>query len=209
MYVVYVLPLQQSKFYVGKTKECNFEARMQQHQDGQGHGGAAFTSRFKPIRQPEIKSRHPDEQSASAAELQTTLELMRQKGIDSVRGAQWSRVEMTPAMKADIQSQIDHTYDQCYKCHQTGHSAAQCLVAAALPPAAAPRAPAASAMQQFAPRCFRCHRSSHVMQDCSASTDAEGRQLPQGVHRCCFRCGRTSHYANDCFAKRDMFGNQL
>ena len=128
-YVVYVLPLEQSRFYVGQTKERNFEERMKQHRDGRG---AAFTSRFRPIiGQAWIDSHHSDEQTACFTEMTTTLQLMEKYGIRFVRGAQWCAVEIDAATKAEIQKQLDQINNRCFVCHQPGHAATRCPNAAA------------------------------------------------------------------------------
>lgn len=155
-HVVYILELEHSRWYVGRTTEHEFAARMQQQQMGHAHGGALFTSRFKPVPgHVWIVSAHYDEHSASQAEASTALNLMAEKGVDFVRGAQWSELEFSEERRATIERSVDQLKNRCYVCHQSGHTAAACP---------SQPGPAAAAHHQQQPVAAQQYGQSHAAQ---------------------------------------------
>lgn len=83
---IYLIELQNNKYYVGKTK--NFERRMDQHQTGQG---AIFTRRYGP--QKTCTSLMQVNTGSAGEETKKTLEYMILHGINSVRGAEYCQIE--------------------------------------------------------------------------------------------------------------------
>lgn len=82
---LYVIQLQENKWYVGKTK--NFNARMDQHVTGDG---AAWCHRYGPQIQC---STHGQFLDATHEETKKTLELMMHYGINNVRGAEYCQLD--------------------------------------------------------------------------------------------------------------------
>jgi hypothetical protein len=80
---VYTLKLDNGKYYVGwaKNKE-KAENRINEHFSGVG---SDWTKKYKPEEVIEVK------QGGWPIERQTTLDLMRQNGVENVRGSAWSK----------------------------------------------------------------------------------------------------------------------
>ena len=116
MPIVYVLELEHDKYYVGYTD--NWEARKQQHFDG---NGSVWTSLHKPI---SVKSM--EEVSSHYAEITKTREMMMTYGIDAVRGGPWCTVGMDDATRTHLQLEYYAVHNLCYKCGAGDHKAASC-----------------------------------------------------------------------------------
>ena len=125
---VYILDLEDGKFYVGSTAK-KLEHRLREHLEGKGLG-ADFTKAHKPLAHT-IKSKHfhyflCDSNKAEKEELTKTLELMYEKGIDNVRGGPYCEMNLSDATKNAIQPLIDHLNRLCFNCHKPGHLRKNC-----------------------------------------------------------------------------------
>lgn len=79
---VYVWELEEGKYYVGYSE--NLSSRLEQHTTGDG---ALWTKKYKPVSIIEILRGGKDVEKAK------TLEYIKLKGFDNVRGAGWCKVE--------------------------------------------------------------------------------------------------------------------
>ena len=79
---VYVWELEEGKYYVGYSK--NLSGRLESHTTGDG---AVWTKKYKPISIVEIVRGNKDIEKAK------TLEYMKLKGFENVRGAGYSQTE--------------------------------------------------------------------------------------------------------------------
>jgi len=86
---VYVWELEEGKYYVGYSE--NLSGRLEQHTTGEG---AVWTKKYKPISILEILRGNKDVEKAK------TLEYMKLKGFDNVRGAGYTRTEYTSIPQA-------------------------------------------------------------------------------------------------------------
>ena len=84
--VLYVLKLEQGKYYVGIT--TNFTNRLQQHKDG---CGSTWTKKYKFIKT--LSTENVPTKYAPAEETKRTYELMLKYGIHNVGGAEYSQVD--------------------------------------------------------------------------------------------------------------------
>lgn len=103
---VYVLELQQGKFYIGKTN--NIQSRLQDHDNGLF--GSAWTKIYRPKKLLETI------QDSGFAELTMTLKYMQTYGIDNVRGADYCNVILTKEQKKEINGHICAEEGRCYSC---------------------------------------------------------------------------------------------
>ncbi len=117
--VVYVLMLERGKYYVGKTK--NIDARVAAHLNGEG---AAWTRRHHLIRR--IRRVTREEGSPHSIELAETIHLMRQVGIENVRGSQFSEIVLSDNKLYCADLMIRDAFDLCNKCGGEGHMVGQC-----------------------------------------------------------------------------------
>ena len=81
---IYVLKLEEDKYYVGRTS--NILIRIEQHFKGEG---AIFTKAFKPIKVIEL-----NEELTKQDERNKTLEYMKIYGWQNVRGFAWCSLEI-------------------------------------------------------------------------------------------------------------------
>lgn len=86
MDTLYVLSLEDNKWYVGRTG--NIERRFEQHMKGEG---AKWTFLHKPIKIFETR-----ELKSDAYEDEVTLDYMETYGMRNVRGGQFCSVELKP-----------------------------------------------------------------------------------------------------------------
>lgn len=84
---VYVLELENGKWYVGQTS--NLEQRMTQHFSG---NGAQWTKLHKPVSIKETRLLLPSE-SPIAEERNVTKQYMEEYGFNNVRGSVWCKLE--------------------------------------------------------------------------------------------------------------------
>jgi len=115
---VYVLELEDNKYYVGKSSDKG--ERIQRHTNGYG---SAWTKKYKPIHElAPLTNPQP-----SFWELWETLELMKKYGIDNVRGSMFTSpfqlLREDKIMAAQLYCEL---YDLCRKCGWEGHFITYC-----------------------------------------------------------------------------------
>ena len=117
---VYVLQLKNNKIYVGESNDP--KRRMWVHVHNQG---SAWTKKYPVIKRvkPKIKK-----QNSYFKELTETLEWMKEKGIDNVRGSMFTKPfplsKQEKIMAAQLYCEL---HNLCRKCGGEGHFVNQCL----------------------------------------------------------------------------------
>lgn len=112
---IYVLELEEGKYYVGKTK--NVDMRLDQHFD---NNGSEWTKKYKPVKVIDIKKSYTifDEDN-------TTIAYMKEKGIYNVRGGVYCSIVLTQDEVNAINKIIMSIENKCYKCGKN-HFAKNC-----------------------------------------------------------------------------------
>lgn len=113
--IVYVLELDQGKFYVGRTDDL--DRRLDQHRSGKG---SAWTKMYKMIGVLETY-----ETGSRFYEDMITKEMMFKHGIDNVRGGSYPLV-VSDNQYQFISREIHGANDQCFKCGGA-HFARRCF----------------------------------------------------------------------------------
>lgn len=113
---VYVLELENNKYYVGKTTDI--ESRYQAHLAG---NGSSWTEKYKPIRIIEsyVSTSNFDEDN-------TTKKRMLEHGIENVRGGSYSKMVLEDWQIKSLESEFKGILDCCYLCGKPGHFAVDC-----------------------------------------------------------------------------------
>ncbi len=115
---VYVLKLENNKYYVGKSNDK--EKRIKRHING---NGCTWTKKYNPI--SELKPL--TQPQPSFWELWETLELMKRYGVDNVRGSMFTSpypmLREDKIMAAQLYCEL---YDLCRKCGEKGHFITNC-----------------------------------------------------------------------------------
>ncbi|CAF3321053.1 unnamed protein product [Rotaria socialis] len=199
---IYVLKCKNNKYYVGKTS--NIARRFSEHLNGEY--GSEWTKLYRPYEMIEHENVTSD-----FDEMKKTLEYMKNFGIDNVRGAQWSNINLTSIQRDTIRQAMNT--DRCYTCGEAGHFSSNCNVrnqSNRISPTV--RCFSCGNYGHYANncnfnrktmRCGRCGRDSHLEDNCYATFDIDGRQLD------CARCGRDSHNVNECYAAYDIDGRRI
>ena len=116
MVYIYVLKLQNNKYYVGKTS--NPKIRIESHCN---MNGSEWTKKYKPIKVLEII---PD--CDDYDEDKYTIQYMDKYGINNVRGGSFVKINLEQH-ELDILGKMTYSAnDKCFKCGLFGHFAQDC-----------------------------------------------------------------------------------
>lgn len=112
---IYVLRLENNKYYVGKTTKQEF--RVDQHFNGDG---STWTKKYKPIKI--IEMTEGDEWD----EDKYVKIYMKKYGIYNVRGGSYASAWLDPSVIALLQKEIDGASDNCFRCGRSSHWIKDC-----------------------------------------------------------------------------------
>lgn len=116
-YIIYILKLENNKFYVGKTK--NILIRYKQHVNG---NGSFWTKKFKPIHIDKLIYDCDDFDEDKYVKIYMSIH-----GIDNVRGGTYIQEKLSKNIKKFIISEIRMAQNKCLLCGSTEHFAKTCL----------------------------------------------------------------------------------
>jgi predicted GIY-YIG superfamily endonuclease len=187
---IYVLQLEGSKYYVGKSD--NIMNRYQQHLHG---NGAAWTRKYKPISLEKIY-----ENVSPFQEDSITKEYMSKYGIDNVRGGSYVEVELSDFHIEALKMEIWGAKGLCTQCGRTGHFVANCYAKTDI---CGNKIEYESSEELWC--CEYCDRTFTTEFGCGVhEKKCKGR-----YKNACYRCGREGHYSNECYASRHIKGYSL
>jgi hypothetical protein len=116
MVFIYILLLENKKFYIGKTN--NPEFRIESHFN---NNGSEWTKIHKPIRLMKLFS-----DCDNYDEDKYTLKWMETEGIDNVRGGSFSQVSLSEEQVNLIKKMINSAKDNCFNCGSNHHFVKDC-----------------------------------------------------------------------------------
>ena len=187
MSTLYILQLEDDKWYVGKTDDIH--KRFEQHKSGKG---SQWTKMYKPIKiertQP-ITSIHD--------ETTTTLDLIKKYGVENVRGGAYCQLELSDEIQRSIKHQLNSNTDKCYKCGNPGHFSNKC----------------SKKEETELWGCEHCDREfdtkyGAMVHERSCKSKKQ-TPIPTKQTGKCYRCGRTGHWATSCYARTHVNGDDL
>ena len=116
MVFIYVLQLEQKKYYVGKTNNPQF--RLENHFSS---NGSEWTKLYKPLSVLELKPNCDDYD-----EDKITRQYMDKFGIENVRGGSFVKIKLEKSTINILQQMSNGTNNNCFICGKEGHFAKEC-----------------------------------------------------------------------------------
>lgn len=173
MSFIYVLGLENNKYYIGRTQ--NLQQRLNDHKNGLG---SYWTKKYPFIKLIDYRIGTKYEETAK------TLEYMDRYGIENVRGGIYSNIDLTFEQCLTIQKEIYGANNKClacgidghyimdcktiicYRCGRNNHNAMDCQETTHL-------------NNGILNGCYRCGRPYHWKFRCNRSKDIYGRPINQ------------------------------
>ena len=108
---IYILELEDSKYYVGRTNDV--QRRIEEHIKGIG---SMWTKKHKVLKLLKVI-----ENCNSFDEDKYVKMLMKEHGIANVRGGAYSQITLLPDQIKSIQNELLGATDICFNCGKEGH----------------------------------------------------------------------------------------
>jgi len=170
MVLIYILELENNKYYVGKTTNPTF--RLDQHFNNYG---SQWTKKYKPIKVLELKP-NCDEYD----EDKYTKMYMDKFGIDNVRGGSYVQIKLDKTTIENLTKMNRGTFDKCFLCGEKGHFANE------------NKCKKSDKEDYYKNKCTRCGRIGHYSNMCYAKThiDSSKEEIEEIEAFCCSYCDK-------------------
>jgi predicted GIY-YIG superfamily endonuclease len=113
---VYVLKLEQGKYYIGKSSDPG--RRIEEHSNS---SGSDWTKIYKPIEIIDLR-----QTLSPFEEDRLTIEYMAQYGIDNVRGGTFCKLKLEDEVRYVLTQMIWTAQDKCLNCGSSYHFRKNC-----------------------------------------------------------------------------------
>ena len=117
MVIIYILELENNKYYIGKSKKENVDNRIKQHFDGRG---SEWTKIHKPIKSTKV------EDCVDEDEDKYVIIYMKKYGIPNVKGGSFCQIQLPEHNILTLNQMIQGSSDMCYHCMKKGHFIKNC-----------------------------------------------------------------------------------
>lgn len=190
MIYIYVIKLENDKYYIGKTNNLN--KRFQQHVNGYG---SEWTKKYKPIEIIEIIQDCDD-----FDENKYTKIYMNKYGIDNVRGGSYTSLFLSKEQIKFLENEITGTTDKCYYCNNSGHFIKDCSLKS--------QSYNNSEQENYV---YIEHKSNNIYDMFFGVIKSISNIVSEFTSKknVCYRCGRNTHFIKNCYAKTNINGDIL
>jgi hypothetical protein len=150
MVYIYILKLQNGKYYIGKTSNPYF--RIVEHFNLEG---SEWTKLYNPIKLLElIEGDDYDEDKY-------TKIYMDKYGIDNVRGGSYTSIKLDKETKNQLIKNSNNTNNRCFKCEKEGHFAKDCKL---------------KQVEEYNNSCFKCGKYGHFANKCWSNKSSSSKK---------------------------------
>jgi hypothetical protein len=221
MVFIYVLQLEDKKYYVGKTTNPSF--RLEKHFSS---SGSVWTKKYTPISLLELIPNCDDYD-----EDKYTIKYMEKYGINNVRGGSFCEIKLSDDNIMTLKQMIKGVTDKCYICGKNDHFAIDCKKVCVKKE----KKPTINLNEKCdcPTSYFSSHRRGKCMlnniisyfededddidklliddddDDGNKDSDNNKEDKEAKPNNCCFRCGRKGHYVSSCYASTHIKGYAL
>jgi hypothetical protein len=202
MVFIYVIQLEEGKYYIGKTNNPQF--RLESHFNS---NGSEWTKIYKPIRVVELKPNCDDYD-----EDKITRQYMDKYGINNVRGGSFVSVNLNKSTIDVLTQMSSGTNNNCFVCKKAGHFAKDCqlkmnkntnfVIIPSKNNNSNKKNTASTEKMYFV--------QDYEENDFWEDDEYQYKSLKNNKNNyCCFRCGRQGHNATLCYASKHIKGYYL
>ena len=173
MVFIYILQLENNKYYIGKTTNPNF--RLDQHFNSHG---SQWTKKYKPLKVLDIIPN-----CDNFDEDKYTIKYMTEHGINNVRGGTFCELKLNENNMETIKKMINGSTDKCYICGNSGHFAKNCehdddnILEKVHYNKKNEELKSVKIKKNKKNVCNKCGRKSHSTKECYATTTVDGDDI--------------------------------